>query len=97
MARCSTLRSWLSQWSLSASNADGYAHARHVTIPVLTVTLGGDQGVFPSHLKGYFDAVPHADKEQAYIPGAPHFMAPDSPKLREWADVVVDWLRRKGF
>jgi len=29
LARCSTYRSWLSQWSLSATNADGYAHAAH--------------------------------------------------------------------
>jgi pimeloyl-ACP methyl ester carboxylesterase len=97
LARCSTLRSWLSQWSLSATNADGYTHARHLTVPVLTVTLGADQGVFPSHLKGYFGAVQHADKEQAYVAGAPHFMAPGSPKLREWSEVVADWLRRKGF
>jgi pimeloyl-ACP methyl ester carboxylesterase len=97
MARCSTLRSWLSQYSVSASQADGYAHARRISTPVLVVTLGGDQGVFPSHLQGYFDAVQHADKEQAYIPDAPHFMAPGSPKLREWSDVVTAWLRRKGF
>ena len=61
------------------------------------MTLGADQGVFPSHLKGYFDAVQHGDKEQAYIAGAPHFMAEDSPSLREWSEVVSDWIRRKGF
>lgn len=97
LARCSTLRSWLSQWSLSATNADGYAHARNLSVPVLTVTLGADQGVFPSHLKGYFDAVKHADKEHAYIAGAPHFMTPGSPKLGEWSEVVSDWLRRHSF
>jgi fermentation-respiration switch protein FrsA (DUF1100 family) len=87
----------LSQWSLSATNADGYAHARNITVPVLTVTLGADQGVLPSHLKGYFEAVQHPDKEQACVAGAPHFMAPGSPKRSEWSDVVTDWLRRKGF
>jgi len=91
------VRSWLSQWSLSATNTDGYLHARTITTPVLTVTLGADQGVFPSHLQGYFDAVPHADKEQAYLPAAPHFMAEGSAKLHAWRDLVADWLRRKGF
>lgn len=97
LASCSSLRSWLSQWSVSASQADGYAHARNVSKPALVVTLGADQGVFPAHLQGYYDAIQHEDKEKAWVSGARHFFDGQQDKLQEWTDLITDWLRRKGF
>jgi pimeloyl-ACP methyl ester carboxylesterase len=97
LARCSTLRSWLSQWSLSATHADGHSQARNISKPVLCVTLGGDQGVFPPHLQGYYDAIPHENKELAWVPHAIHFLGEQPDKRDEALGIVIDWLRRKGF
>ena len=58
LARFSTLRSWLSQWSYDHSNAKGTDNARHVTsCPVIQIVNGAD------------DAVPH-DAQPRYSRGA---------------------------
>ncbi|MBI4581597.1 MAG: alpha/beta hydrolase [Planctomycetes bacterium] len=94
LASCSSVRSWLSQWSVSATQADGIAAARTISRPALVITLGADQRVFPSHLQSYFDAIPRGDKAQRTIRHAPHRLDNLPDQCRELATIVADWLDR---
>lgn len=87
-----SLRSWLSQWSLDESNADGPHHLGRVTVPVLVAYGSADNAAFPAHAKALYDGVGHDDRELYEIPGANHYFK-GQPELREqFADKVIDWL-----
>src|ERR1019366_5774925 len=49
MARFSTLRSWLSQWSIDDSRADGVACAADLTVPFLAIENSADDAVPQPH------------------------------------------------
>jgi hypothetical protein len=49
LGRTSTLRSWLSQWGLDTSNADGPACAVDCHVPTLVVGNSADDACTPSH------------------------------------------------
>ncbi|MBL8380791.1 MAG: alpha/beta fold hydrolase [Burkholderiales bacterium] len=97
LARFCTLRSWLSQWSLDHSNADGVAALARVSVPVLMLECGADDGCTPHHVQRFWDAVRHDDRERHLIRGANHYFFGQKDKVAEAAGRVVDWLRRKGF
>jgi pimeloyl-ACP methyl ester carboxylesterase len=48
LARFTTLRSWLSTWSLAHTNADTLADLARIGVPVLVVSLLADQAAFAS-------------------------------------------------
>jgi pimeloyl-ACP methyl ester carboxylesterase len=97
LGRYSGLRSWLSQWSLARTNADGVRAIARVSVPVLVVSFTADQGAFPSYAEAYLVAVPHGDKELRSIAGATHYLYRQPSQTEETADAIADWLQRKGF
>jgi alpha-beta hydrolase superfamily lysophospholipase len=96
LARFTTLRSWLSQWSYDEARGDALTAARDVTVPVLVIGNSADDACTPSHTQRIFDAVPHTDKELHIIAGATHYYAgPDQkPKLAEAVATITGWLDR---
>jgi len=96
LARFTTLRSWLSQWSYDDANGDALKAARDVTVPVLVIGNTADDACTPSHTRRLFEAVGHADKELHEIVGATHYYAgPDqAEQLTEAVGIVSDWLAR---
>src|SRR5207244_9517359 len=48
--RICSLRSWLSQWSVRLSRADGPACLARTSLPVLSVLYSADSVVFPSQV-----------------------------------------------
>jgi alpha-beta hydrolase superfamily lysophospholipase len=97
LARYSSLRAWLSQWSFAESRADGPKCAGRISKPVLVVENSADDACTPSHAARLFDGVKHADKEKHTIVGATHYYMGQRDKMAESIGVVTDWLRRKGF
>ncbi len=97
LARFTTLRSWLSQWSLERTRADGLGNASRVRCPVLVVSNSADLACTPSHAQRLFDAVRHEDKEIHTITGADHYYLQAREKVGEAVGVVADWMARKGF
>lgn len=92
LARFSTLRSWLSQWSIDDANADGPASLSVVSRPVLVINNSADDACTPSHAQRLFAAVPHARKAYFDIKGATHYYH-DQPALgAQAADIVKVWL-----
>ncbi len=99
LARFSTLRSWLSQWSYDDAHGDGVACGADIAIPALVIGNLADDACTPSHTRRLFEAIGHPDKEMHEIPGATHYYAgPDQrDKLRAAVDIVTDWLVRHDF
>lgn len=92
LARSTTLRSWLSQWSVADSHADAVRHAARSSVPFLVLMHGADEGCPPSHPRAIFAAVPHAAKHLVEIPGANHYYAGQPAKLAQAADAIRAWL-----
>ncbi|GLY88857.1 serine aminopeptidase domain-containing protein [Actinoallomurus iriomotensis] len=93
----SSLRSWLSQWSVDESNGDGVKHLGRVSVPTFIGYGTADQVCFPSYARAMFDAVPHDDKRLVAVEGGTHYLK-GQPELVSWlADTVVAWLGEKGL
>lgn len=99
LARFSTLRSWLSQWSLDDANADGPRAAADVTVPAFVVANSADNICTPGYADALFDALGSEDKERITIEGANHYyIGPDQkPLLRQAAAACTAWLAERGF
>lgn len=96
MARFTTLRAWLSQWS-PRSRADGVAAAARVTVPLLAVENGADDAVPPSHPAEVFAAAASGDRTYERIEGASHYYKGQPEHLAQAVAVVGDWLSERGF
>lgn len=94
LARFSTLRSWLSQWSHDDARADALTALADVAQPVLVVGNTADDACTPSHTHRLFDAVPHDRRRLHEVRGATHYyLGPDGREhLHEAVDVVGDFL-----
>lgn len=99
LARFSTLRSWLSQWSLDDANADGPRAAADVKVPAFVVANSADNICTPGYANALFDALGSDDKERSTIEGANHYyIGPDQkPLLRQAASACTAWLAERGF
>ncbi len=97
LARYSSLRSWLSQWSVDDTHADGPRQAARITVPVLVVENGADDACTPSHTRRIFEAVPHDRKEVRTVAGATHYYLGQPEQLAEATRTCVAWLRRTGL
>src|SRR5690606_23187833 len=94
LARFSTLRSWLSQWSYDDANGDGERCAADIDVPTLVIGNSADNACTPSHTKRLFDAVGHPDKTMHTIVGATHYYSgrDQIPKLKEAVGIITEWL-----
>jgi dienelactone hydrolase len=95
LARFSTLRAWLSQWSYDRSNADGPASAARISVPVLVLENSADDGCLPYHQRRFLAAIRHADKEHRIIEGANHYYFGQPDKAAEAVAAIRDWMGRK--
>jgi len=89
----STLRSWLSQWSVADTNAHGPTCLESVSVPVLVAYGTGDKGCFPSMATALYDAARHPNKKLLPIPGAGHYFEGPAHTLTNTLASVADWLR----
>jgi pimeloyl-ACP methyl ester carboxylesterase len=94
IGRSSTLRTWLSMWSLETSKCRGAPHLANLRVPSLVVQSLGDMGVFPSDAREIHAAIRASDKTLELVPGAHYFE--DSPKHREQAaDLMAGWIEAR--
>ncbi len=97
LARFTTLRAWLSQWSYDDSRANGIKNAGEISCPVLVVNNTADLACTPSHAQRLYDAVGHDDKEYVDIKGADHYYVEKPELVVQAVQTVKDWMSRKGF
>jgi hypothetical protein len=92
MGRLSTMRTWLSQWSVDHTRANGPARLAETSVPVLAVKHGDDELVLPSQMQRYIDAVGERC-EVDVLKGATHFMVGQDDLKDELAERLVKWAR----
>jgi pimeloyl-ACP methyl ester carboxylesterase len=85
----STLRAWLSMWSLETSQCQGAPHLARITVPSLVVQSLADRGVFPSDAHAIHDALAAEDKALELIPGEHYF---ETGGRDEVADLLAAWI-----
>jgi pimeloyl-ACP methyl ester carboxylesterase len=88
----STLRSWLSMWSLQTSSCRGAPHLARIGVPSLVVQSLADRGVFPSDAAAIHDALAAEDKALELLPGE-HYFEDTGPN--EVADLLSAWIRAR--
>lgn len=99
LARFTSLRSWLSQWSYDEALGDGLRAAGNISIPALVVSNGADNVCLPSMATATYDAIAHDDKALHVVEGATHYYIGDDqrPKLAEAVEVCTTWLADHGL
>lgn len=97
LARFTTLRSWLSQWSYDESRANGVLNAANVSCPALVISNTADLACTPSHAKRLFAALASADKAYVEIKHADHYYIERPDLLPQAVAAVTEWLDERGF
>ena len=94
LARYSSLRSWLSQWSYDLSNAKGSKNAARIRrTQVIQIENGADDAVPASHNPTIRAALATADKEYVRIEGATHYYRDQPEQMKECLTAVLDLFR----
>jgi pimeloyl-ACP methyl ester carboxylesterase len=97
LARFTTLRSWLSQWSYDESNAHGLRNAARISAPSLVINNTADLACTPSHALRLYDALGMADKQIVHIKDADHYYVERRDLLPQAVGAVSAWLDAHGF
>jgi pimeloyl-ACP methyl ester carboxylesterase len=97
LARFTTLRSWLSQWSYDESNANGIKDAAHMSLPTLVINNAADDACTPSHAHRLFAAVANDNKELVEISGATHYYLGQREQLHQAEQTCTRWLLEQGL
>jgi alpha-beta hydrolase superfamily lysophospholipase len=97
LARYSTLRSWLSQWSLDDSNAHGPRCAASVSVPLLAVENSADDAVPQHDTRILFEAAASQDKTMKVIKGGTHYYQGQPELLSEAVGHCLEWMAARGL
>lgn len=95
IARFSTLRAWLSQWSPDDTAAHGERCAARVRVPLLAIENSADDAVPQPHTRRIFDAAASADKAFHVIRGATHYYVGQPELMHQAVDLTLDWLQAR--
>jgi acetyl esterase/lipase len=87
----STLRTWLSMWSLRTSQCAAAPHLARVTVPSLVVHATADACVYQSDASALFGALAAADKSLEYIRADHYLQEPEGSRDRA-ADLIAAWV-----
>ena len=88
----SSLRTWLSMWSLSDSQCNAAPHLARIKIPALVVEADGDSGVFPSDTRAIVDALSSADLTTHTLEGD-HYLRDREGARDDAADLITNWVK----
>lgn len=96
LARYSSLRSWLSQWSYDYAQVDAVEAVARITTPILVVVNGADDACPTTHTDAIYAAIRHDRKERHTIAGANHYFsgAGQKARLEQAVSIVNGWLAR---
>jgi len=92
MGRLSTMRTWLSQWSVDHTRANGPACIARTSVPVLAMSFGNDELVLPSQMQRYVDAAGDRCRDEV-LEGASHFMVGQEVLKDQLAKRLIAWAQ----
>jgi len=87
----STLRSWLSMWSLRTSQCIASPHLARITLPSLVIHATADTGVYACDARALHDALASTDKRLEYVKSDHYLQEPDGARTQA-ADLIADWV-----
>lgn len=90
----SSLRSWLSQWSIGDSNCNGPKHLARTDLPTMVMTATADQVCFPSDAALLYDSIRHERRELIEIKGGTHYLQDQPDLVLQAATAIVKWLSK---
>jgi pimeloyl-ACP methyl ester carboxylesterase len=91
----STLRTWLSMWSLRTSQCTAAPHLARITVPSLVVHATADTGVYDSDARALYDALAAADKTLAVL-RADHYLQEPTGARAQAADLLASWVSSRS-
>jgi len=92
LARYTSLRSFLSQWSVSASQATATANAPGVTVPTFVLENGADDATPAAHPRRIYELLGSADKRYACLEEATHYYQGQPELLERALSACGAWL-----
>jgi alpha-beta hydrolase superfamily lysophospholipase len=97
LARFSSLRGWLSQWSYDHAQFDSVDSGPRITVPGMVMTAGADDACPPEHTQLMFEALGSRDKVKVTIDQANHYFtgADGKSHLAEAVGVISGWLAER--
>ncbi|MGF1595739.1 MAG: alpha/beta hydrolase [Acidimicrobiales bacterium] len=90
----SSLRTWLSMWSLEHSPCQAGPHLARLHVPTLLIEADADSGVFPSDGDAILAAVAASDVTRVTVTGDHYFLTPDGAR-DEVADTIAAWVAER--
>jgi len=87
----STLRTWLSMWSLRTSQCIAAPHLARITAPSLVVHATADACVYDSDARTLYDELAAADKTLEFIK-ADHYLQEPAGAREQAADLIAAWV-----
>ena len=97
LGRFSTLRSWLSQWSVDDSNVNGLTGASAITVPLLIIENSADEACPAPDPGRIYAACGSPDKTMHVIKGATHYYQGQPQQMQEALDITTNWLDSHQF
>lgn len=101
IARYTSLRSWLSQWSIDRTFSRGPENARRISrVPVFQIVNQADDAVPATHnriIASALTSVARRDHEYVEIYGATHYYLGQDNQLATCIDHVLRWSDERGF
>jgi hypothetical protein len=91
----STLRTWLSMWSLRTSQCTAAPHLARIIVPALVVHASADACVYDTDAHKLYDAIAADDKRLATIK-ADHYLLEPAGARDEAADLIAAWVSEHG-
>jgi hypothetical protein len=95
IATVSTLRTWLSMWSLRTSQCTAAPHLARITLPSLVVHATADTGVYDGDARALYDALAADDKTLAAI-RADHYLQEPEGSRSQAADLIASWVASRS-
>ncbi len=91
----STLRTWLSMWSLRTSQCTAAPHLARITLPSLVVHATADTGVYESDARALYDGLAATAKQLVFI-RADHYLREPEGARADAADLIAAWVAASG-
>ena len=94
IGRCTTLRSWLNQWSLDTTIGDALRWLPSIDVPVMVVQGTADPVVVPQMAQQMYDAATGAPRRIELVKGATHYFEGQPELLATTQDALAGWIRQ---
>jgi pimeloyl-ACP methyl ester carboxylesterase len=87
----STLRTWLSMWSLETSQCRAAPHLARITVPALVVHARADTGVYESDARAIHAGLASRDRTLELVDGD-HYLTEPAGARAAVADLIAAWV-----